>query len=1177
MDRQDENLKTQQGRGGNGLIVATAAFVLPMAALIVGLAASHPASSLARSALWAVFLVAATAAVALILLERHALHSRPRKPLKRGKVHCWAAEFWPHALVGQNEAGLLSRVAKAGKPMCAPCRHNRTILRTVPDSLVMVSPDGTLLHTNKAGAEQLGATTEDLTGQHLKDVLSPEQAERHLNAITEATRTRQPFDFFEPDAVDGHYRSVFPVTGNGSNGDIASLVIADRGGPRTEAAQAGRLDGQLLFSALEQHSPSIEIWIGVYGKPVWANQALENLTGFTVKECMDMPFFPLRLVRREDHETISSHLKSSLRGEKAMGIELQLHGTRGRADRWVSLSYHPIIDRSEAFRGSRWTLHDISTVKQKANELAQASRRFQAIAQSAPDAIISIDHRGRITSWNRGAETIFGHTGSEVHGKSVEILMPERFRTAHAKGMQRYIDSGKAKIMGRPIELAGLRRDGTEFPVEMTVSTWTIDDRPGFSAIIRDIGDRKVAEEKARKQEATIRAIYQAALDGIVTVDHEGTIIEFNPAAEIIFGYKRNHAIGKDVTELLVSDDLRKTFGARLKRLLHDDKGFPVHQKLRVTAMRADGSRIPVELAITRIPIEGPPLFTGYLRDLTEELHVQEELRCAATVFRSMAEAIVITDPDNRITKINPAFTAMTGFASEDVLGEGLAVIMSRRDDTAHFKTVQEALQTEGKWKGEGWCRRKSGEGFPAWLSMVEDRDGDGGVVQRVGVISDISVRKEAEEIIRHRASYDALTNLPNRALFLDRLSQAMAKAQRDKTRFALMFLDLDHFKPVNDTLGHGAGDDLLREISHRLVACVRESDTVARHGGDEFTVILPEITTAKAAEVVAKKILEAVERPIILGDNEATVSASIGVALFPHDAQDAETLLKNADIAMYRAKERGRNTYQFFSKALNEKILERARLTGEMERGLQRGEFQVEYQPYFDIESGKVLGAEALVRWKHPRRGVLLPSQFIRLAEDSGLIVKLAENVLRTACQDARSWQSGLHDPIPVSVNWSGRSPALDQCTEIMQSVVAESGLSPECLAIEMPESLFVEAREGMAETIDKIQDVGVGLAIDNFGRKFSALNALRNYPICMVKIDQGVIGDIVENWESMALVNAIVSLAGALGGRVIAKGVETEAQMTLLRAQKCPLMQGFALSRPLSAKAFRALIGKS
>ncbi|MDP1862335.1 MAG: EAL domain-containing protein [Thiobacillus sp.] len=561
--------------------------------------------------------------------------------------------------------------------------------------------------------------------------------------------------------------------------------------------------------------------------------------------------------------------------------------------------------------------------------------------------------------------------------------------------------------------------------------------------------------------------------------------------------------------------------------------------------------------------------------ELNARKQAEESLRLAAMVYENSSEGMLVTDADNHIVAVNPAFTRLTGYELNDVLGKNPRVFSSGRHGPDFYPTMWNELDHTGQWQGEIWDRRKNGEIHAKYLTINTILNTDGSVYRRVALFLDVTEKKQSEEVIWHQANFDALTQRPNRSMFHDRLDQELHKAHRTHLALALLFIDLDLFKEVNDTLGHHIGDLLLVEAAQRITACVREVDMVARLGGDEFTVILPELHEHISVERVAANILQKLAEPYHLGDEVIHVTGSIGITLYPRDATDAEGLLKNADQAMYVAKSLGRNRFSYFTPDLQEAAHTRLRLITDLREAIALHEFSVHYQPIVDLVTGEVYKAEALIRWQHPKRGLVSPAEFIPLAEETGLITPIGDWVFREAARQAKRLRTLHHPAFQVSVN---KSPK--QFRESDASVTAwfdylhELGLPGDGITIEITEGLLLNAVTDVTDKLALYRKAGIQIAIDDFGTGYSALSYLKRFHIDYLKIDQSFIRDIETDPNDLALSQAIIVMAHALGLKVIAEGVETAAQLKLLTDAGCDYAQGFFFSKALPADQFEALL---
>jgi diguanylate cyclase (GGDEF)-like protein/PAS domain S-box-containing protein len=561
-------------------------------------------------------------------------------------------------------------------------------------------------------------------------------------------------------------------------------------------------------------------------------------------------------------------------------------------------------------------------------------------------------------------------------------------------------------------------------------------------------------------------------------------------------------------------------------------------------------------------------------RELIERYEAQrqaeERLRLYATVFSSASEGMTITDAASRIVAVNPAFCAITGYSESEAIGQNPALLNSGRQDRDYYRRMWSDLQAMGTWRGEIWNRRKDGVVYPEWLSITAVHDAQGRTSHYIGIFSDITERKESEQRIHHLAHHDALTGLPNRLLLDDRIEQALLKSKRDGNITAVLFLDLDRFKNINETLGHEIGDELLVQAVKRAGAALRETDTLSRHGGDEFVIVLPELDQPQDATLVARKLLQALGQPYNLVGHQLTVTASIGLALHPDDGATASELLRNAETAMYHAKEEGRNTLRFYSADMNFASLGELLLETHLRSALDRGELLLHYQPKIDAKSGKLVGAEALMRWRHPEQGMISPALFIPLAEECGLINPLGEWALHTVCAQQRKWLDAGLAAVPVAVNVSARQFTHQDVPALVAAALAQSRLPPELLELELTESLLMHNAEHAAAVLGNLRGMRISLAIDDFGTGYSSLSYLKRLPVQALKIDKSFVQDIGEEGEAVKLAAAIIALAHSMDLHVIAEGVETEAQRSYLARHGCDQFQGYYFDRPMPVEEF-------
>ncbi len=671
-----------------------------------------------------------------------------------------------------------------------------------------------------------------------------------------------------------------------------------------------------------------------------------------------------------------------------------------------------------------------------------------------------------------------------------------------------------------------------------------------------------------RRNAEQYRSVIQASLDGYWVTDASGRILEANESICRMHGYSREELLRLSISDI-EADETPEETAAHIREMI--EKG---HVQFEARHKRKDGSIANVEVSILHVATLGERFF-AFIRDITERKKVEAELRIAATAFESQ-EGMVITDADNVILRVNRAYTEITGYMAEEAVGRNASLLKSGRHDSTFYAGMWEVIFHQGVWQGEIWNRRKNGEVYPEWLTITAVKGVTGEVTHYVGTLTDITLRKAAENEIKHLAFYDPLTRLPNRRLLLDRLQQALASSTRNRSEGALLFIDLDNFKTLNDTLGHDIGDLLLQQVAQRLATCIREGDTVARLGGDEFVVMLEDLSenpqeSATQTETVCEKILAILNQPYMLAGHQHHSTPSIGATLFNDHQNSVDELLKRADLAMYQAKAAGRNTVRFYDPEMQAAVTAHATLEADMRQGLQQNEFLLYYQPQVD-EKGWMTGAEALVRWQHPRRGLMPPTDFIPIAEETGLIMPLGHWVLETACAQLVAWaaqpdMAHLTMAVNVSARQFHRTDFVDHVLEVLD----QTGADPQKLKLELTESLLLEDVEDIIAKMTDLKTKGVGFSLDDFGTGYSSLSYLKRLPLDQLKIDQSFVRDILTDSNDAAIARTIIALAQSMGLEVIAEGVETVEQRDFLASQSCHAFQGYLFGRPLPVKEFR------
>ena len=682
----------------------------------------------------------------------------------------------------------------------------------------------------------------------------------------------------------------------------------------------------------------------------------------------------------------------------------------------------------------------------------------------------------------------------------------------------------------------------------------------------------QVALEESRDRFVNL---YDFAPIGYLTLTANALIAEINLTGAAMLGVERKKLINRRFAHFVAAEDTDRWHRSFLRVALHGD-----NQACEVALQRSDGSRLHARLDCLRPEKKGEePVVRIALSDISERVQAEEELRITAITFESQ-QGIMVTDPNGVIERVNKAFTKLTGYSAEEAIGQTPALLKSGRNDSSFYQKMWKTLMQKRYWQGQMWNRRKNGKVYAEWLTISAVAAPDGSIAHFVGTFSDITQNKEAEAEIHRLAYYDSLTLLPNRRLLEDRLGQTLAATARNGHYGAILFLDMDNFKTLNDTRGHDVGDLLLIEVARRLLTCVRTGDTVARLGGDEFVILLENLsgeleTAATQTMSVGEKVQALIAEPYHLKDYEYHCTTSIGISLFHHNNVSVEELLKHADLALYQSKNAGRNTLRFFDPAMQAALDERNLLESDLRLALKLNQFQLYYQPQMETKHN-IIFAEALLRWAHPERGLLSAGDFIPLAEKTGLILPIGRWVLETACAQLKAWQGKpCSRELRLTVNISTHQFLQSDFVAQVQQILTQTGADPTRLRLELTDKLMQDKRADVLEKIHALKSLGIGFSLEDFSTVCSSLSYLTRLPLDQLKIDQAFIHAIGSDPNGAAIVQAIVTMGQKLGLKVIAEGVETEAQRDFLEQNGCNAFQGYLLSRPLPVEEFERFLG--
>ena len=925
-----------------------------------------------------------------------------------------------------------------------------------------------------------------------------------------------------------------------------------------------------IFRLMADGAPIIILLLDAQGNIQYVNPYFEHLTGYRLDEIKGNNWFSTFLPPR-DQERIRALFRSAIHD---LPIRNHVNPIITASGEEREIEWH-----GQAMRDTRGNItslvcigQDITARKQAEEALNLSEQRLQLAVQSAHIGIYDHDHISDTLYWSAELRDMFGIGPDEM--VTIERFM-ERVHTedrdrvaeainhAHSPEGDGSIDI-EFRIIGRSDEIRWLNaRSQTMFEGE------GLERRTGRTiGVISDISQRKRDQRALQMMKFSIDHMG----DKVTWINSEAKVLYANIAACSSLGYTHEEMLRMRVPDF--DPDFPTEAWPDHWDALKKHGSFTFESRHRTK----DGRIYPVEVSINYMRFEDEEYNCGYARDISKRKQMEEELRIAATTFDSQ-DAILITDRDANILRANQAFQDMSGYDADELIGKNPRIIKSERHDADFFQTIQSALLNSGKWSGEIWACRKNGEDYPTAVTITAVYDDHQQVSNYVSVARDISAIKKTEQEIHQLAFYDHLTQLPNRRLLLERLQRTIAASARHGWHGALIFLDLDHFKTINDTQGHVMGDRLLIEAARRLLTCVREIDSVARLGGDEFVVVLEELSTqaqeaAAQTEMIVEKIRDELSKPYDLNNYDYISTASFGVNLFRGHQESVEDLLKHADIAMYQAKTSGRNVMRFYDPAMQTAIEARADLEDELRQALAKQQFCLHYQIQVDKQR-RPLGAEVLLRWEHPKRGLVSPAEFIIITEETGLIIPIGLWVLHTACRQLKAWQhNALTRDLTLAVNVSAKQFRQNDFVAQVKRILLESGAQASHLKLELTESTVLENVEDTISKMRELKRLGVSFSMDDFGTGYSSLQYLKRLPLDQIKIDQSFVRDITFDPNDDAIVQTIIAMTEALGLSVIAEGVETETQHAFLERHDCHAFQGYLFGKPLPLAQFEDLL---
>ncbi len=1046
--------------------------------------------------------------------------------------------------------------------------EQKAILDNIPDMAWLKDRHSRFVMVNEPFARSAGAAPEELIAKSDRDVWPPGLAEQYVQDDREVIERRSR-KVVEELVVDKEENPHWVETIKTPIYDDRGQVIGTTGISRdiTERRKAVQLlkAEQSFRKAIEDSLSSGVAAIGLDGRQTYVNSAFCNMVGWSEQELLGAEA-PFVYWPPEKVDVILDEFKRTLAGNNVSEAHEHTFVRRSGERFDVLLQTAPFMDGSGNRLGWVASVTDITGAKRVAEALRVSEQRYRAITENALDGIVTIDEQSRIVFANPAFARMLGYTAADLEGSSLTLLMPERFRKPHREAVRSYLSTGSRHIPWAAVQLPGLYKDGREIETEMSYGEFELSGRRYFTAVVRDITRRKEMENALRESEQLRQMIIDAVPAMIAYVGRDLRYRFVNHQYEEWFRRPAAAIVGRHISDLLGEDRFQEI--ERYTRSVLSGE--------RVSYERGIAGPEQRELHIDYVPhLDASGETTGFfslITDVTERKKSEERLQALnqklSGVLNSITEAYYAFDSQWRILEMNREAEKILGPA-RDLVGK------------VYWELFPQAMGTQIDHEYRGAMREGRPVHFEA-RSNINRRWYEIHGYPRRGRLEvyfrDITERKRLEEIVQHRAYHDPLTDLPNRLLFEDILKVELAQARRNRKKLAVLYLDLDRFKEINDTLGHDAGDELLRQVGSRLRSSIRESDTVARIGGDEFTMVLSDVQEVEDLRTAVRKILTAFRNAFSVQQEELQVTASIGISIYPDDERDPASLLKTADRAMYFAKQAGKNRYRFYDRGMGAGTggpdhREKHRL----QEALERGEFTVHYHPEVDARTGTLVGAEALLRWQHPDRGLLLPAEFLPLAEETGIILPLGKWLILTVARQLKAWQLSGYRPIRVTINLSSRQFHQKELSAMTGEILAQEGVKPRWLEFEIPERVAMRDIDLTAPHLQALAKAGVGMSLDNFGTGRMPLSLLKKLPFRKLKIDRSLIRNILTDPSDRMVVEAMIVMSHKMQILAAAEGVERQGELDMLREQDCDTLQGFMIGRPQPAHEFERLLTRT
>lgn len=1061
------------------------------------------------------------------------------------------------------------------------------VLQSLPLSLIILDDDATIRYLNRASKKCFGYQSHELVGEHLRRLIPGILSKKIISRRKVVCQHKNGSQF-------SLYMSIAPF----SFGESKLFICSFEGGQINQTESKIRVSNQERILAVFKEAAIGMMLVDMNGKPVETNPALQKMLMYSAEELKQMTFSSFTYTA--DIQTGMGLYTELVAGNRD---HYQFEKRYVRKDGQLlygRVTVSMLRDDNGNPQYALSIIEDITENKQIHDALRDSEEKYRTLMNDAGDVILVSDLAGNIVDANKRAEELLGYSKAEIlrtnyaaflYGDKLEYffeccqsgnITPEMARDQTLKCKDKIeipvgvtlsiIEySGKRFVLSIIRDITGPKRieevlNRTQEELEKRVLKRTEELERANKMLLEQALVRKRTEQALRASEQRFRIVVNNAPIILFALDQKGMFTLSEGKGLECIGIRPGEVVGKSVFSLYgeveqVKDDFQRALAGET-----------------ITSVLAIENAV-FELWCSPVVDENNKVtgVIGVMTDITERTQAEEKIRASeknlSAILENMQDTFYRTDNDGNIVLISPSINKLLGYTQEELIGLNLSTLFV--DPERRMKFLQALAENEGILNSYEMAMNRK-DGSIVWVSSNAQYcfDEAGNVIGVEGTTRDITERKQTEQHLRYLANYDALTKLPNRTLFRDRLEHALAYARRYNHLVVLMFLDVDRFKSINDSLGHLVGDQLLQAVSERLRSCAREGDTVARLGGDEFAIVMEGIIDLSDSDVAAQKVLGAMSQSFVLEGHDVFVTASIGVTIYPSDSNDIESLMRNADTAMYRAKQAGRNNFQFYTEDMNTRAIESLLLQNNLRQALDREEFLLYYQPQISMTTGSMNGMEALVRWKHPELGILSPKQFISIAEETGLIIPLGEWVLKKVCLQIKEWQERDLPEFRVSVNLSAVQFQQKNLVERISSIVKEAGVDPGYIELEITEGVLIDDEESAINILNQLKEIGMHISIDDFGTGYSSLSYLKRFPINTLKIDKSFIRDISTDPDDAAIAEAIIALGHSLRLNVIAEGVETQEQLSFLSPRGCDEVQGFYFSEPLPAPEIISLM---